>query len=201
MLTVVTPATSTRLTTVERARALLGFAAGQDALALRSIDVASAVVVDWCRRPFALETVRETIPWSDSREGILLARGPVTAFASVKQDGVDLAASEYAYDQQLGRLYRQDAGGHLFRWWGSVTVEYSAGYTLPADTGTWTLPPPVERAAILLAGAVMSAVDRDPLIRTETVEGVGSTTWWVPGSSGLPSPEAESLLHPYRRVA
>lgn len=201
MLSVVTPATSARLTTVERARALLGFAAGQDALALRSIDVASAVVVDWCRRPFALETVRETILWSDSREGILLARGPVTAFVSVKQDGVDLASSEYTYDRELGRLYRQDAGGHVFRWWGSVAVEYSAGYTLPADTGTWTLPPPVERAAILIAGAAMSAAERDPLVKSETVEGVGATTWWVPGASGLPSPEAEGLLQPYRRIA
>ncbi|TDR89115.1 hypothetical protein [Enterovirga rhinocerotis] len=200
MLTVVTPPAGSRLTTLERARALLGFAAGQDAVAERCIDLASALAVDWCRRPFALTTYRETFPISPG-DGVLLARGPVTTFTSVVQGETTLDPAEYAYDAELGRLYRQDAAGYLWRWWGPLTVTYSAGYTLPADTGTWTLPPPVERAAILLAGAALTAADRDPLVRSETVEGVGSTTWWVPGSSGLPSPEAESLLQPYRRVA
>ena len=200
MLTVVTPANSTRLTTLERARALLSFPPGQDALALRSIDVASAIVADWCRRPFARETVRETLPICPG-DSILLARSPVTSFMSVVQGETTLDPAEYAYDAELGRLYRQDAAGYLFRWWGPLAITYVAGYTLPADSGTWTLPLPVERAAILLAGAALSTTERDPLVRTETVEGVGSTTWWVPGASGLPSPEAESLLQPYRRVA
>lgn len=200
MLTVVTPATSSRLTTLERARALLCFPAAQDVVADRAIDHASALTVDWCRRPFALETVREIFPLTDVG-GVLLGRGPVASFTSVVHSETTLQAGEYAYDAELGRLYRQDAGGHLYRWWGPLTVTYSAGYSLPADNGTWTLPPPVERAAILIAGAVMSAAERDPLVKSETVEGIGSTTWWVPGASGLPSPEAESLLQPYRRIA
>lgn len=200
MLTVVTPAASSLLTTVERARAILGFPAGQDTLAGYCIELASAVAVDWCRRPFGLATYRETFSIFQGG-GMLLGRSPVPAIASVVQGETTLDPTEYAYDAELGRLYRQDAAGYLWRWWGPLTVTYSAGYTLPADTGTWTLPPPVERAAILLAGAAMSAAERDPLIRSETVEGVGSTTWWVPAGGGLPSPEAESLLQPYRRIA
>ena len=200
MLTVVTPATSTRLTTVTRARAVLGFALERDEFVDGIIEVVSTTIVDWCRRPFGLATYQERFPVCQG-DGVLLGRSPLTNIASVVQGETALDPGDYAYDAELGRLYRQDAAGYLWRWWGPLTVTYSAGYSLPADTGAWTLPPPVERAAILLAGAALSATDRDPLLRTETVDGVGSTSWWVPGSAGLPSPEAESLLQPYRRVA
>lgn len=202
MLSVVTPATSMRLTTLERAREMLGFGYGDYDAAERCIDSASRTIADHCRRPFGLATYRETFRGADLPDGALLSRGPVTAFVSVTSDDTVLAAEEYSFDPDLGRLYRTDLAGLVWRWWGSaLTVVYSAGYTLPADTGTWTLPDPVERACILLAGAYLSQRDRDPLIRTESVEGVGSTTWWVPGGSGLPSQEAEQLLQPYRRLA
>lgn len=207
MLTVVTPATSTSLTTLARASAMLGYELGQDVdiIAERCIREASAMVVDYCRRPFARETVLEVFYGAAKCcDGLLLGRSPVTNFASVTSEEVLLTTTDYAYDPELGKLYRSDAAGHLFQWgWGSVSVVYTAGYTLPDDdvASTWTLPLAVERAATLIAGAYLSTRQRDPMVRSETVEGVGATTWWEPASAGLISPEAESLLAPYRRLA
>src|SRR4051794_7007042 len=58
MLTVIVPAASSRLTTVARARALLGFSKEDNEAAEILIDKASEAIVEWCKRLFALESVR-----------------------------------------------------------------------------------------------------------------------------------------------
>ncbi len=202
MLSVVTPATSTRLTTVSRAVEVLGYGEGDDAAVLqRCIETASQAIVDHCRRPFALATYRERICGPETGPGYLLGRSPVVEILSVTADGTVLRTDDYELDTETNRLWRVDGYGSRRWWWGApLIVEYDAGYTLPTDTGSWTLPEPVERSCILLAAAYLSQRNRDPLTRSESVEGVGSTTWWVPSGSGLPSPEAEQLLQPYRRM-
>jgi hypothetical protein len=206
MLTVVTPATSFRLTTWSRLERMLDLgdlnATAEGALAADwfFIDQASRAVADYCRRSFGQETVRETFAGSDLKgDGALLARSPVTDIANVTSDGVTLLASEYTYDQAAGRLYRTDAP-----WWPGcgLSVEYTAGYVLPEDN-EWhpTLPESVERATVLLVQAYLSARSHDSLVKSEDVAGVTSTAWWVPGANdALPSPEAERLLQPYRRI-
>ena len=97
-----------------------------------------AAVVDHCRRPFARETVRETFR-SPGNGGLLLGRSPVTAFASVIQGETTLTTDDFEYDAATGLLHRL-AGLYRVCWSGEpVAVEYTAGFTLPADTGTWTL--------------------------------------------------------------
>jgi hypothetical protein len=205
MLSVVTPATATNLTTLARARALLGFAAGDDTAVGILIDQASRAIADHCRRPFGIETVRETRECVEPG-GMLLARSPVTAFAEVLDGSEIISPSGYRYDAEAGCLYRVASDGSLSGWWWStaLAVTYTAGYVLPSDTNgapATTLPPPVERAAIRIVGAYLSMKGRDTLIKSETTEGVGSTTWWVPGTaSSLPDPEAEQLLAPYVRM-
>jgi hypothetical protein len=203
MLTVLVPATSSRLTTVARAKASLGFGAERDNLVERLIDQASATVADHCRRPFGTETVRQTWHRSGLVEvGLLLERLPVISFSTVMTEEVVLTPGGWMFDAKHGRLWRSDGAGHLISWWGTVTAEYVAGWTLPSDSGDGTLPPPIERAAILIVGAYLSSSDRDPLVKAEAIDGVGSMSWYVPGAgSGLPSPEAEQLLASYRRFA
>ena len=205
MLTVITPATSHRLTTLERARALLGFGSGDDAAVNVLVDQASRAVADYCRRPFGLETVRESFGALDRQRAVMLARSPVTAIASVTRDGVALLSSEYLFDAEKGLLYPTDS--YEFSWWHPwLVVDYTAGYLLPSDaegTPTPTLPEPVERAAILLVGACLSARSRDPLLKSQDISGVMSAAWWMPGAGdNLLSPEAERqrLLRPYRRI-
>lgn len=207
MLTVITQATATNLTTLARARALLSFAAADDAAVAILIGQASAAIVDHCRRPFGIETVRETFDCGTHRDGaFLLSRSPVTDIASVVEAGATLDAAEWQFDPETGRIYRVTSDGDRLwmTWSAGLVVTYTAGYVLPSDaTGAPapTLPPPVERAAIRLVGSYLSIRGRDSLIKSETVEGVGSTSWWIPGTDGnLPDPEAEQLLAPYMRM-
>lgn len=194
MLTVVTPAASTNLTTMTAASNMLGIPQETEGLDI-AIEQASGMIVDHCRRPFGLETVREIFRWP--RSGLLLARSPAISFVSIDEGGNALTADDYELDGET--LFRVSHSCRL-PWVGQITVTYSAGYVLPGDTGTQTLPAPVERAAVLVAGSILSSRARDPMLRSETVEGVGSTSWWVPDGGSLPSPEAETLVAPYRRV-
>lgn len=203
MLTVVTPATSTRLTTVERARAMLGFGADENTKVGMLIDQASDAAATFCRRVFAAETVKESFVYAPARTGALLDRSPVTQVVSVSGDGVTIDPTGYVYDDLIGGLFALN-GTYRHGWRYRLTeITYTAGYTLPSDTPntTWTLPASVERAVILLVGAYRSSLSRDPLVKSESTDGIGSTSWWVPGSGDkLPDPEAERLLRPFRRV-
>ncbi|HVI27618.1 hypothetical protein [Hansschlegelia sp.] len=199
MLTVVTPAASRRLTTVEHVRADLGLdAASPTAEQIeRFIDQASAAAARFCRRTFARETVLQTVRGCDLRRGVILERGPVASIASVTWNGGALSPAEFEVDR--GVVHRLSASGERFAWWGSsLAVQYVAGFVLPGENGA-DLPADVERAAILLVGAAFSTQSRDPLVKSEDVDGLGSISFWVPGSrSMLASPEAEQLLKPYR---
>lgn len=199
MLTVITPATSTALTTAARATAMLSLDAGDVTLLPTVIPQASQAVADHCNRVFARETVRE-VRRHHGMTGILLERSPATTFVSVAEGETTLAAEDWEYDAGSGVLYRL-TGVHSSCWYASpVTIEYTAGFTLPADTGSWTLPAAVERATILLIGAMLAGRDRDPLLRSEEIPGVRTASYWVPDGKGLPSSEAEQLLEPYRRI-
>ncbi|TXN71728.1 hypothetical protein [Methylobacterium sp. WL6] len=205
MLIVTTPATSTALTTVARARAILGFATTDDAAALVLIGQASRAIVDYCRRPFAIETVRESFTCNDTRlDGPILGRGPVVEILSVRNSGDLIPPAEYAQDSRTGRLQRLDPYGSPLPWWGGgLIADYRAGYVLPKDDAgapAPTLPESVERACIMLLSSYLSLRGRDPTVKTENSEGVGSTSWWVPGTSDrLASPEAAQLLADYVR--
>jgi len=203
MLEVITRATSTALTTIERARQTLGCspAVVDDPTLNRFISDASRVVADHCRRAFALEEVRETFIDSDlCAGGPILARSPVVEITSVLSNADVVLGTGYRLDATTGRLWRTDVDGHVMPWWGGqLTVEYRAGYVLPDDDAA-NLPEPVERATIMLVGAYVSLRGRDPTVKSESNDGVGSTSWWVPGiGDKLISPEAEQLLVPYVR--
>lgn len=202
MLTVVAPATAKRLTTAARARAWLGLlpTVPTDEVLNAQIEAASQAVVDFCRRSFGRETVRETLrDGVDLRDPVLLARSPVVSALTVTLDGTLLVAAT-DYEVESGILYRL-GGSRRMTWCGLLTVQYTAGYALPEESNP-TLPASVERAAILVVGAYCSAAGRDPTVKSESVEGVGSLSWWVQGQNDpLPSPEAAQLLQPYRAAA
>ncbi len=180
MLTVITPAASHDLTTVAAVKAELALSgSGDDAWLADTITRASATVRRWCNRVFAAETVRETYRLARPVPELLLSRLPVVTIASVTVDGSTLASTEYETDTEKGVLYHLDSRRRFLCWSADVIeVEYTAGFTLPGAVGR-TLPEDVEKAAIALVKAAYFARTRDPLVKSESVEGVGSTAYWV----------------------
>ncbi len=202
MLTVITPADNHRLTTLAATKAELRLSAGaDDEFLLGMIDQASAIVRRWCGRDFALETVRETIRLTVPVDDLSLLRWPVVSVVSVTEAGKTLAVSDYETDAAAGFVYRLTGSDDRRDWPAAkLVIEYAAGYVLPGKPGR-TLPEDVERATVMLVKAGWFARLRDPLVRSEDVSGVLSTTYWVGGfgnGSSLP-PDVEGLLSPHRQ--
>lgn len=207
MLTVLTPAASTTLTTVESARQFLALGAGtsNDVVLASLIRQASQVIADHCRRPFGLETVRESFICNQiSGHGPLLARAPVVEILAARDGNGPIDLAGLAVDATTGRLRRLDARGFPVAWschWGNaLSLDYRAGYVLWGDDGDSNLPPAVERACLLLVSTYFAMRGRDPGLKSETIEGIGAASYYVAGSADrLASPEAEQLLAPFVR--
>lgn len=198
-IVVVTPAKSQRLTTVRNACTDLGITPGAaaDVRINRFIAQASGAVVRHCRRSFGLEVLRETISPRHGQDSLTLGR-EVRRITGVSVGGV--AQDEgVGWEFAAGSLFRV-VGGRRACWQARpVLVEYETGWILPDQQGS-DLPHDVERAAILLVGGYLTSTGRDPLLRSENVQGVGSFSYATPGStssSGLGNAEAEALLAPY----
>ncbi|MFC0410977.1 head-tail connector protein [Roseomonas elaeocarpi] len=199
MLTVVTPAKSRLLTTVPAARDHLLLGDDVDETYLRDlIAQASAAIVSHCRRAFARETVRETFRPRGSAP-LILDRTPVAGAVTLTVAGQAVDADGTELNTLSGLLYRLDGAARWTAWGCDATaVEYTGGYALPGEPDR-DLPADIEEACLIMVAARHAARGRDPMLRSETTEGVGSASFIATADmSGMP-PQAAALLEPYRR--
>ncbi len=199
MLEIITPATETRLISIEAARVAVGLAnddTSQDAALEPLIDQASAAIVAFIGQPLARATYRETVYSRLASDSMMLARFPVVSIASVGIDGADIDADGYRVDQATGILHRRTPT-RCGPFWpaGETVITYTAGYELPDD-----LPADIQRAAILMLRQSHTAAGRDPLLRSEETDGVASFSYFAAGAAAVPL-EAQALLSSYQTVA
>lgn len=196
MLTVVTPAASDALVSLEEVKAELGISGtSQDTYLTSLIQQASDALAHYCGRDtFARQVYRQTERITGRRASIVLDRDIDPAVSAVTEDGTVLDPAAWELDGSL--LYRL-SGDQRAAWGrGVVVVDYAAGYTLPMST-----PGDLARACLIAVTALWSAKGRDPMLRSESTEGVGATQWFAGGgaaSRGLPS-DALALIEPYRK--
>lgn len=200
ILTVTSAATARGLVTLATLKDELGITGtASDVKLARWIADASATVCGHCRaasdqlgrRTFAVETMTVAYDSSeiDARCGttsplILPWRIPVTSIASVVEDGVTLEADEYQAYPMAGLLWRLDDDGNRTTWAQAlITVTMTAGWDLAAEEQ----PEPLRRACIELVKLRWHAAGRDPAIKSESVDGIGQTTYGF-------GPEADDVL-------
>lgn len=204
MLTVVTPAASMALTTLEAVKAELSLSGtGDDAWLTDTIARASAIIARWCGRVFALETVQETYRIDRATDLLVLSRWPVAAVVSIVAGGAWLAADGWEVDAANGDLYRLGVGDQRKVWpIGKTVVTYSAGFILPGAEGC-DLPADIEAACIALCVRAFPAKGRDPALRSYENPDVEKYSFVDPDKlltvDGLPTDVAERL-RPYRQV-
>ena len=212
-LTVGTPATAKALVSLARVKRELGITTSRDDDILADkIAEASAAIVAHCRvaadqrgrRTFAEEGCAAAFDADEmtrfDREItplILPWRVPVTAIASIVENGITLAPGDYQLEPMSALIWRMIAGMRTNWAISFVVVTYTAGWDL---TGT-ELPSDIAGAALALVKSSWFGRLRDPLIKSEDVPGVGSTQWWVGSTGGdagsLPQEVVDSLA-PYR---
>lgn len=216
--TVITPAVYARLAAPQGVRMDLGLAADSpsDQNLLRAIDQASSRVRTYCNRAFGRQIYRERILKMPA-DGFLLSAGPVNRIISVGiQGGAVYEADDYLLDGGKLRLTYGSSSGAGDRsdynlWCAlrpALVVDYEAGWLLPGEeigddfTGETPLPADIEKAVTQLIAVSMSEAGRDLTVKQDTVEGIGSTSYYVQGAgSALPHPGAEAALAPYRVLA
>jgi len=216
MLTVIEPADTTALTTLDRAKLSLGISDDLDDEYLEMLieqqsdyvcGYLNVAMADDGTRTLGLETVEETFAPVAWRPRLILSRVPVvTIDAILVNDETLLDPEEYGVSGATGLLYRGSPSG--FNWWWSyqnVSVTYTAGWLLPGDDGR-NLPAVIESGCMSLLSTARAGRGRDPLAKAEDIPGVIRTEYWVgstggamgAGASGMP-PDIESRLSMYRR--
>lgn len=203
MLIVTTAATSYDLTLLATVKAALGIKDRKsDALLKGYIRQASDAIAQYCNRVFAIETVEETFrlghtshPLSFRRNHgtseLILKRYPVITITSVTENATLLDATMYETNPSEGTLRRLCSDQPSYWHSGKTVVVYSSGYELP--TG---LPGGIERAAIMTVKHYFDTADRDLNVRSERVDGAGTTEFVDADASGLPA-DVQGLLAPH----
>ena len=187
-----TTAASRRLTTAANVRSIIGSPTGDDTKIETIIDRVSAAAAKYCQLArdaagaeptFGSETVRAT--WYRTNEErsqhlLLPWRAPITSITSMVENGVTLTA---------GTHYKLFGGARMLRLsddaprcWpcSKIVATYVGGWTLPAD-----VPPDLEDKVIEQVKATYLGGDRDPNIKSETVDQVYSATYDVPVGDGV----------------
>jgi hypothetical protein len=133
-------------------------------------------------------------PYQDNERGssIYLSRYPVSAISSIVEDDKTLAPDDFELRASEGRIVR--LSGHAETPWvgAKIVVAYSAGYS--------TVPEALKLAAVTLVKLKASELNRDPLLRGESFEGLGSAQYFQSGAiagGALPQGIAD-MLAPFR---
>lgn len=196
MLSVVTPAANRRLTTLENLKGELGITgSAEDARLGLLIDRASALIARHCRQPFAFQAYLETFECPRGRV-LVLSRVPVIS-AVIAVDGADLVEGDWRLDAELGHLARVTGALDVDWCGGAAAVAYGAGYVLPGEpdqAGVPRLPADVEHACITLASALRAGGRRDPMLRSETTEGIGSQSYIATADMSAMPPQVVDAL-------
>lgn len=195
MLTVVTQADTTLLTTLAACKSELQLAVTTDDAYLESlISQASGAIAGYCGRTgFGRETLSQTERLTRPRACIMLARDLAPDVASVAEDGAALDAASWELDGSL--LYRLSGDARVPWSARTVVIAYDAGFALPDYA-----PADLARAAVLTVSAWYAARGRDPLLRSDSAEGIGATSWIATDATGGLPPQVEALLVPYQSV-
>ena len=178
----------------------------------RSITRCSRAAANFCNRTFAIETVQDQITLRRDRwprmiverpEILQLTRWPLVVVTSVTVDGTALVAgTDFLVDATNGQLQRLNDYGNMTPWIGeTIVVVYSAGYVLPDQspvTGALNLPDDIQDAVSRMVYTRYAERQRDPLVKSEQVDGVGRTDYIIPSGDGNLSPDVEDILDNYR---
>lgn len=200
-----TPAVGLPLALLSDLKADLGISDDlQDARLQTLLLDASDMVVAYIGRPVLSATWRDVIVLGadDQRGALTLGRYPLSAIMAFSINGNAWSSDDIAglpFNPDAGMIYPPD-GGAVSWHAGHYVITYQAGWR-PSSTDNdgaaiaGTVPRMVQQATRLTAAGLWHASGRDPALRSESEQGVGSTSWvtTTPGAGGLPQAAADAL--------
>jgi hypothetical protein len=215
-ITITTPASSARLTSLEFVKAELDLTDSTQDLELRRIiDQASNFIVSYCNRPFAKETLTETLGAAGDNI-LMLERTPIVSVNQISFDGTTIGSTTYEIDDaKAGFLFREIGWQGTQIWRHDITLQpthrtrkkwsvgYTAGYICHASTESddTTLPEDIERAATDLVKSWHLSRSENPNIKSQRTGDASESLFdgTNKGEGGIP-PSVTRLLAHYRRI-
>lgn len=213
-LTITTPASSIRLTSLEFVKAELNITDQTSDLQIRRIiNQASSFIQSYTNRVFCRETVTETLG-ANGDVLLILERTPIVSVNAISFDGTTIGSTTFSIeDADAGFLFRDVGWQDTQIWRSDITlqpthrfrkkwsVSYTAGYICHAstDTGELNIPDDVERAATDLVKSWYLSREQDSNVKRERTGDASETRFDNKESFGLP-PGVMRLLAPYRRL-
>lgn len=201
-ITVITPASSQKLTTVADVKEVLGITvATDDVLIGKMIDRVSRAIETFTRRFFAQQTISETLSMLDVTQFMLLSRFPIVTVTEIKLLTEVIDPTTFSVDEpKQGKIFKKDfwtTTGNRF----DYTVTYTHGFVLSSfGAGTPDLPLDIEQAAIQAVKEVFQSRQREVSLKGESVPDVYAATYGEGSSanisSGLSS-DVKDMLKPY----
>ncbi|MBS1035388.1 hypothetical protein [Gluconobacter cerinus] len=203
------PAAVCPLASIETLRRELGVVAGtpQDQMLGQYLTDASALVRSYVGFPITLGVYSDRFRRQCiTHHPVILRNVPVISVDAIKlrdQDYLPDLPEDVDFDPDAGLLYLPES---LQGRSGVLSIRYQAGYVAngmtDADGKTLpvTLPSDIEAATRIVVRALFHAPDRgDPLLRSESAQGIGSTSWLDPSpeNGGLPA-DAVAMLNRYK---
>ena len=202
MLVVTKAATSRALLSLAELQAAAGTSATSDTAALTAlglqisdtISTLCGVISDGVAIPTLLsEEMTETVRFTYPVKRVVLARRFVTSIKSVVVNGQVVSSSLYEVDNPTGVLRHLSTDGTTFIDWpvGKTVVQYVAGFASAPDG--------LKLAASQLVRQVWLVSQRDPSLKSETFDGLGSFYYNDIGllSKNEWSPAIRDMLGPY----
>lgn len=209
---VITPAESSDLVSLQSVKDYLNITDDNQEMSLKGlISRASSNFTRFLGRPLALQVYRERQHIRGRVPGVNLSRGPIAAIQSITVDGKPWISplDECDVDREHARILSTAflPSSHLRGVWCCVVeIVYTAGYLLteqsvPVDCGTLlsvsaqNLPAAVAGGCLTTIQMLNAASARDPLLKSESIQGVGSASWGVlDAAAGSLSPDASAAL-------
>lgn len=201
-LVLTTPAPDRTLVTLAEAKAFLGVTGNTDDVAITAMVArVSDAIARECRVSMAgaavptlrAETLTETFRGGCRGADLVLSRRFVSSITSVVEDGEGLTGSGYELNGPAGLLSRLDGDDSIAWLSGKVVVVYVAGFA--------TVPDDLKLGCLMAIRDQWAAAGREPLVRRETVEGVGSLEFFNSRDGSVFSGEVRALLEPYMTPA
>ncbi len=212
-LTITTPASSVKLTSLEIVKAELDIAdSSEDIEIARFIDQASKFIPNYTNRVFAREVITEKIG-SVGEQILMLERTPIVSVSQIRHSGTTIGSTTFDIDDaDAGLLFREVGWTDTVIYTSFITpirtrfakknweIDYTAGYILHGSTeGDPNIPEDLTRAATDLVKSWYLKRDEDPGVKSERTGDASETRYDVTKSHGLP-PSIANMLAPYVRL-
>lgn len=176
----------------------------QDLYLTKLLKYSSDLIEKYCNTQFGVRELSQKFRCVENKGFLITKHYPVAKILSIVADGVVLTLNDYELQAESGMIFRLSSNGSYSCWNAQVVdVSYKCGYNTPdatADQDAQSLPMDIQRVCLDIASSQYYDRQRDPSLRSVSVQDVESRTFFDRNQSNFLTDLAKEILDLYRRL-